>query len=150
MCGYALCLVLTVALFSSVARGDAISDNSREELVLNQIAEIAESACDERRADLMIEFAHNLRLRDEGLLQRPAVVDAIAGLLNDDTQAVIVAAAYLLADIGPAAKRVLPELRDALRRHQRSSDVMGFEFNSDGKPWGALEFAIGKVEQNSR
>lgn len=128
-----------------------VSGDSDEKAVLRVIARIAATESDDERADLMADFVYFAPEVDRAVLERPAVLDALAALLNDKTQAVMVSTAYLLADIGPAASRALPQLRARLKAYPSSVSVpeLGFEFNHDSKPDGAIEHAIARIGGSS-
>lgn len=151
----ALALVVgahTLVVDVHTAPEQMVSGDSDEQAVLRAIGRIAATESDEERADLMVEFVHYAPEVDRAVMERPAVLDALTDLLNDDTQSVIVDTAYLLADIGPSASRVLPKLRARLKAYPSSPDVpeLGFEFNHDAKPDGAMEHAITRIEGSSQ
>lgn len=100
----------------------------------------------EKRADLMVEFRHCIKVRGLASFQDRESVMALATLLDD--WAVVVQTAYLLGEIGSAARPALPKMKALLAAQPDPADADGFVFNRDGKPIGALENAIAQIERS--
>jgi len=147
-------VLLACAFGAPVAIADSSRPESGERQILQKVSNIIATKSDEKRADLAVEFAAFIRAQDRLAIERPAVIEAVASLLDDKVQSVTYDAAFILAHIGPPARIALPSLRRELKRleaweHLRPGAELGFKFNEDQQPEYAVRYAIAKIERQS-
>lgn len=143
--GSALALVVTANAKADASGCPAVVMSGNAAVLRAHVEEIRATDDDEERADLMVEFRHCIKERGIAALSDRRSVMALVTLLDDS--AVDVQAAYLLGDIGPAARPALPTMKALLAAQPDPADVNGFVFNRDAKLIGALENAIAQIER---